>query len=197
MAEKEKHEQPEEIIDETILEEEDASKNENSSNKKEKTKISSTELEAELAAAQTRADKAEETAAELKDSLLRTAAEYDNFRKRSQKEQESSFSNGVSFSAKEMLPILDTLDAAANAPTDDEEYKKGILMTLTKCNEVFAKLGIQEIPALGEPFNPEFHNAVMQQPQEGVESGIVTQVMQKGYMLNDKVIRHSMVAVAP
>lgn len=195
--EKEKQQKAEEpVVEETTVEvheEKEPSKKEG----KKKSKISSSELEAELAAANANTEKAEAAAAELKDSLLRTAAEYENYRKRSQKEQEVSFTNGVSHAVKEMLPILDTLDAAANVETADEEYKKGVLMTLTKCNEVFEKLGIQEIPALGEPFNPEFHNAVMQQPQEGVESGIITQVMQKGYTLNDKVIRHAMVAVAP
>lgn len=189
-----------EILEETaepLPEDNNEKKEPSKKGKDKKHKVSTTELEANLAAAEAQAKKAEETATELKESLLRTAAEYENYRKRSQKEQEAAFSNGVSFAAKELLPILDTLDAAANVETADEEYKKGVVMTLNKCTEVFTKLNIQEIPALGEPFNPEFHNAVMQQPQDGVESGIVTQVMQKGYMLNDKVIRHAMVAVAP
>lgn len=158
---------------------------------------SSAQLEAKLAVAQTQAEEAEKKLAEMKNSLLRTAAEYENYRKRSQKEQESSFSNGVGHAAFSLLPVLDTLDAAANAETKDEDYKKGVLLTLSKCVEVFDKMGIHEIPAMGEEFNPELHNAVMQLPAEGAASGTITQVIQKGYTLHEKVIRHSMVAVAP
>lgn len=170
-----------------------------SKNKKGKDKKNSngTELEAKISSLEAQLSDAIKENEELKNSLLRTAAEYENYRKRSQKEQEASFSHGVSHATKELLPVLDTLDAAANVETQDEEYKKGVLLTLTKCTSVFDKLGIQEIPALGEPFNPELHNAVMQLPVEGVESGTITQVMQKGYTLNGIVIRHAMVAVAP
>lgn len=164
--------------------------------KKHKKELAS-EIEARLAAADEQMEKAKKKMAEVQNSLLRTAAEYDNYRKRSQKEQEATFGNGVGHAARELLPILDTLDAAANAETKDEEYKKGVLLTLAKCNEIFDKLGIHEIPALGEEFNPELHNAVMQLPAEGAASGTITQVMQKGYTLNDRVIRHAMVAVAP
>lgn len=198
MAEKQNENQE----NDEILEQEASIKNETSeakepTKKEKKQKGNATQLEASLAAAETKLQKSEDTISELKDSLLRTAAEYENYRKRSQKEQESAFSNGIGYAAGEMLPILDTLEAAANAETADEEYKKGVVMTLNKCTEVFAKLNIHEITALGENFNPELHNAVMQQPVEGVESGVITQVMQKGYTLNDKVIRHAMVAVAP
>lgn len=154
-------------------------------------------VEARLAAAEQQASDAEGKLDEVKESLLRTAAEYENYRKRSQKENEMAFSHGVSHAVCELLPILDTLDAAAVAQTTDEEYKKGVLLTLDKCKEVFKKLGIAEIEALSQPFDPELHNAVMQEPAEGAESGTITRVMQKGYTLHGKVIRHAMVAVAP
>lgn len=154
-------------------------------------------LEQKISDAEQRVADAEARVAEVNDRLMRTAAEYDNHRKRSQREQESAFNNGVGFAAQELLPVLDALDCAAVAETTDEEYKKGVLMTLSKCEEVFKKLGISEIEALGQPFDPEYHNAVMQQAAEGVESGTITQVIQKGYTLKDKVIRHAMVAVAP
>ncbi len=134
---------------------------------------------------------------ELKETLLRTAAEYENYRKRSQKENAGAFNDGAGHAVQELLPVLDTLEAAANAETADGEYKKGVLLILAKAEEVFKKLGICEIEAMGQPFDPAVHNAVMQQPAEGAESGTVTQVIQKGYMLGDKVIRHAMVAVAP
>lgn len=151
----------------------------------------------ELAALQQKLDESDDKAQELNNRLLRTAAEYENFRKRSQKEQDAAFNNGVAHAAVQLLPVLDTLDAAAQAETTDEEYKKGVLMTLAKCQEVFKCLGIAEIEAFKQPFDPELHNAVMQQPAEGCECGTVTQVMQKGYKMGDKVIRHAMVAVAP
>lgn len=153
---------------------------------------------AQLAALEQQLQDAEQKNGELKDTLMRTAAEYDNFRKRSQREQEAAFSNGVSHAAIELLPVIDTLDAAASAETTDEEYKKGVLLTLAKCEEIFKKLGISEIEAMGVAFNPELHNAVMQEPAENCESGTITRVMQKGYIhQNGKVVRHSMVAVAP
>lgn len=162
-----------------------------------RSKDPSDKLGAKITEAEQRVADAEQRVAEVNERLMRTAAEYDNHRKRSQREQESAFNNGVGYAAQELLPVLDALDCAAKADTTDDEYKKGVLMTLTKCEEVFAKLGIKEIEAEGQPFDPEYHNAVMQQGAEGAESGAVTQVIQKGYTLKDKVIRHAMVAVAP
>lgn len=154
-------------------------------------------LEAKLAGAEQKLCDAENAAEEARQALLRTAAEYDNHRKRSAKEYETAYGNGVAHAAEQLLPVLDTLNAAANAETKDEEYKKGVILTLAKCEEVFKKLGITEIEADGQPFNPEFHNAVMQEECEGKDSCTVTRVMQKGYLLNGRVIRHAMVAVTP
>lgn len=155
------------------------------------------DTEQRIASAEAKLAEAELRATELNDRLMRTAAEYENHRKRSARETESAFKNGVCFSAEELLPVLDTLNAAAAVPTTDEEYKKGVILTLAKCEEVFEKLGITEIEADGKPFDPELHNAVMQKEAEGAESGTITVVMQKGYKLGDRVIRHAMVAVAP
>ena len=157
----------------------------------------SDELELRISAAEEKVKAAEQRTGELNERLLRLAAEYDNHRKRSQKEHDNAFNNGVCFSANQLLPIIDTLGMAANAGSTDEEYKKGVLLTLSKCEEVFSKLGITEIEALGQPFDPALHDACMQQPAEGAESGAVTAVIQKGYKMGDKVIRHAVVAVAP
>ncbi len=132
--------------------------------------------------------------AEVKAQLLRSLAEYDNYRKRSVKEKEAAFSNGVSYAVEKLLPVLDTLAMAEGAPCNDEEYKKGITMTVQKAGNAFEALGITEIKALGEMFNPELHAAVMQEP--GEESGKIMKVLQPGYMIGDKVIRHSTVSVA-
>lgn len=152
--------------------------------------------EAKIAALEEKLAAAEKKTEETKDSLLRTAAEYDNFRKRSRTEHDAAFSNGVAHAVEQLLPVLDTLDAAAKAETADADYKKGVLLTLQKCEEIFKKLGITEIDAENQPFDPELHNACMQDPSGG-ESGICTKVVQKGYMLGGKVIRHAMVAVSP
>lgn len=155
------------------------------------------DLAAELEAAKAQAQAAEAALSAAKDQLLRTAAEYENFRKRSAREQDAAFNNGVGFAVSQILAILDTLDMAANAPTTDENYKKGVMMTLDKAAAAFKVLKVEEIPALGLPFDPEVHSAVMQQPAaEGQESGTVVQVFQKGYKLGDKVVRHATVVVA-
>ena len=155
------------------------------------------DLAAELEAAKAAAAAAEAALSAAKDQLLRTAAEYENFRKRSAREQDAAFNNGVGFAVSQILAILDTLDMAANAPTTDENYKKGVMMTLDKAAAAFRVLKVEEIPALGLPFDPEVHSAVMQQPAaEGQESGTVVQVFQKGYKLGDKVVRHATVVVA-
>lgn len=151
---------------------------------------------AELEAAKARAEAAEKEAAEAKDRLLRTAAEYDNFRKRSAREADQKFGDGVSHAVTQILGILDTLEMAAQAPCSDENYKKGVCMTLDKAAQALSKLNITEIEALGKEFDPNTMNAVQQVPaQDGQESGTVATVFQKGYQLGDKIIRHATVVV--
>ena len=134
---------------------------------------------------------------ELEDRYLRLMAEYDNYRKRSQREADQKFNDGVSHAVTQILGILDTLDMAANAACADENYKKGVTMTLDKAAKALETLHITEIEALNQPFDPNFMNAVQQVPAaEGQESGSVVQVFQKGYKIDDKIIRHAMVVVA-
>ena len=152
---------------------------------------------AELAALKTKLEQAEKKLAETKDTLLRTAAEYENFRKRSAREHDAAFDNGVSFAVNTLLPVLDTLEIAADAPTADESYKKGVTMTLDKAAKALSALHVEEIEALGKPFDPNFMNAVQQIPApDGQESGTVITVYQKGYKLGDKIVRHATVVVA-
>ena len=134
---------------------------------------------------------------DLNDRYLRMAAEYDNFRKRSQREADQKFNDGVSHAVTQILGILDTLDMAANAACADENYKKGVTMTLDKAAKALEALHITEIEALNQPFDPNLMNAVSQAPAaDGQESGSVVQVFQKGYRIGDKIIRHAMVVVA-
>ena len=151
----------------------------------------------ETAALQAKLDETEKKNEELKNQLLRTAAEYDNYRKRSQREADQKFNDGVSHAVTQILGILDTLDMAANAACADENYKKGVTMTLDKAAKALEALHITEIEALNQPFDPNLMNAVSQAPAaEGQESGSVVQVFQKGYRIGDKIIRHAMVVVA-
>lgn len=151
----------------------------------------------ELEALKARLDAAEQAAAQAKEQLLRTAAEYDNFRKRSAREADGKFNDGVSFAVNQIIPILDTLEMAANAPTTDENYKKGVTMTLDKAAKALDTLHITEIEALDQPFDPNLMNAVQQVPApEGKTSGTVVTVYQKGYRIGEKIIRHATVVVA-
>ena len=151
----------------------------------------------EMEAVKAKLDAAEKNAAQAKDQLLRMAAEYDNYRKRSTREADQKFGDGVSHAVEKIIPILDTLDMAANAPTTDENYKKGVVMTLDKAAKALEALHVEEIEVLGKPFDPNFMNAVQQIPApDGQESGTVVTVFQKGYKLGDKIIRHATVVVA-
>lgn len=151
----------------------------------------------EKAALEAKLEASEKKNEELKNQLLRTAAEYDNYRKRSQREADQKFNDGVSHAVTQILGILDTLDMAANAVCADENYKKGVMMTLDKAAKALENLNITEIEALNKPFDPNFMNAVQQvSPAEGQESGDVVQVFQKGYKIGDKIIRHATVVVA-
>ena len=151
----------------------------------------------EMEAVKAKLDAAEQNAAQAKEQLLRMAAEYDNYRKRSTREADQKFNDGISFAVNQIIPILDTLDMAANAPTTDENYKKGVVMTLDKAAKALEALHVEEIEALGKPFDPNFMNAVQQIPApDGQESGTVVTVYQKGYKLGDKIVRHATVVVA-
>ena len=147
----------------------------------------------EMEAVKAKLDAAEQNAAQAKEQLLRMAAEYDNYRKRSTREADQKFNDGISFAVNQIIPILDTLDMAANAPTTDENYKKGVVMTLDKAAKALEALHVEEIEAL----DPNFMNAVQQIPApDGQESGTVVTVYQKGYKLGDKIVRHATVVVA-
>ena len=151
----------------------------------------------ELEAVKAKLEAAEQANAKLKDQMLRTAAEYDNYRKRSAREADQKFNDGVSHAVNQILAILDTLDMAANAECTDENYKKGVVMTLDKAEKALKTLNITEIESMGKPFDPNFMNADQQVPAEdGQESGTVVRVFQKGYMIGDKIIRHATVVVA-
>ena len=133
---------------------------------------------------------------EQEDKYLRLLAEYDNYRKRSQKEKENAWTTAKADTAKEFLPVYDNLERALKQETTDEAYAKGVQMIMTQLKTVLEKLGIEEIPALGETFDPNFHNAVMHMEDDSLGENTVAEVFQTGFKIGDKVIRHAMVKVA-
>lgn len=136
-----------------------------------------------------------ELAAE-KDRCLRLAAEYDNYRKRSQKEREALFSDVKADTVLKILPIYDNLCRALAAPCADEAFRKGVEMTMNQFLEAFEKLGIKKIPTVGEKFDPALHNAVVHVEDEALEESVIVEEFQAGFMIGDKIIRFSMVKVA-
>ena len=142
------------------------------------------------------ADPMKEQLAQQEDKYLRLAAEYDNYRKRTAKEKESIWTQVKADTAAAFLPVYDNLERAIKQETVDEAYKKGVEMTMNQLKEVFSKLGIEEIPALGETFDPNLHNAVMHIDDENFGENTVAEVFQAGFRCGEKVIRFSMVKVA-
>ena len=132
----------------------------------------------------------------LNEQLLRTVAEYDNFRKRSQREKESIYPQAVSQTVEKFIPIIDTVERALAVECSDAEFKKGIEMILQNFKDVLQKLGVEEFGKAGEQFDPEKHNAVMHVEDDQHEANTIVAVFQKGYQLGDKIIRHAMVQVA-
>ena len=142
---------------------------------------------------------AEKTAAELaeqKDQYLRLLAEYDNYRKRSQKEREHLYADGMAAAVLALLPVYDNLERALKQDTCDEAYRKGVEMTMNQLRESLKKLGVEEIPSLGEAFDPAVHNAVMHIEDEAFGENIIAEVFQAGFRTAERVIRFAMVKVA-
>ena len=131
-----------------------------------------------------------------RDAHLRVAAEFDNFRKRTIKEKEASYGNGKADAVAKMLPIYDNLERALNQQTQDEAYKKGVEMTMNELVKIFTGLGVEIFGDLGDPFDPNFHNAVMHIENEELGENVIATVFQKGFKIGDKVVRFAMVQVA-
>ena len=150
----------------------------------------------ELTAALESAEKAMAALKEKEDQFLRLAAEYDNYRRRSQKEKESAWNDAKSETVLAFLPVYDNLERALKQDTTDEAFKKGVEMTMNQLREVLKKLGVEEIPALGQPFDPNLHNAVMHVEDDSVGENTIVDVFQAGFKSGDKVVRFAMVKVA-
>ena len=134
--------------------------------------------------------------ADLNDKLLRTAAEYDNFRRRSQKEKEAIYTDSKAEIIGRLLPVIDNFERASAAEADPENYKKGIEMTVRQLLDALTAMGVEAYGAAGDPFDPNIHNGVMHVDDDSMEEHVVADVFIKGYKMGDKVIRHASVKVA-
>ena len=141
-------------------------------------------------------DALEKEKAELNDKFLRICAEYDNFRRRSQKEKDSLYGDIKANTVTQFLPVYDNLERALKQGTEDAAYRKGVEMIMTQFCTTLEKLGVEEIKCLGEKFDPAVHNAVMHVDDEEKGENEIVEVFQKGFKLGDKVIRFAMVKVA-
>ena len=176
-------------LEETVNEENAEPETEEKTSGKEKKKLKKAEAEIEKLTA---------ALSEEQEKYMRLYAEYDNFRKRSAKEREGVYADAYCDALVQILPILDTLERAAQFSTEDAEsaMAKGLELTLKSFVETMNKMGVYEIEALGKEFDPNFHNAVMHVDDESVGENVVVEVFMKGYKRGDKVLRHSMVKVA-
>ena len=139
---------------------------------------------------------AEEEIAILNDKYLRICAEYDNYRRRTQKEKDNLYGDIKSNVVTSFLPVYDNLVRALAQPTEDAAYAKGVEMIMNQFNTTLEKLGVEEIKALGEKFDPALHNAVMHIDDEEKGENEIVEVFQKGFKCGDKIIRFAMVKVA-
>lgn len=139
----------------------------------------------------------EKELADTKEQLLRVTAEYANFRKRSEKEKNESFTFATAKTVSEILPVIDNLERAlSNEQEDYEGLKKGVQMTYDGLMTSLEKLGVTAFGESGEQFDPNLHNAVMHVEDDTLEANVITDVFQKGYKINDKVVRPAMVKTA-
>ena len=174
-------------------------KNVNTEAVSEETKETVSEKETSAESAETKElkeklEKTEKDLAAANDKYLRMIAEYDNYRKRSQKEKEHTYAEAYSDAIAAILPVIDNLERAL-AYSEGETLTEGVKMTLKQFEDTMERLGVKAFGARGEEFNPEFHNAVMQTEDEELGENKIADVLQKGYSKGDKIIRYAMVKV--
>ncbi|MFZ2538647.1 MAG: nucleotide exchange factor GrpE [Oscillospiraceae bacterium] len=134
--------------------------------------------------------------AQLNETLLRSYAEFDNFKKRTLKEKEEMMIYSKALCLKDILSVVDNFERALAVESKDEEFKKGMEMIFTQLSETITNLGVQEIESLNQTFNPDVHNAINQIEDENFGENTICQVFQKGYKIGERVLRHAMVVVA-
>ncbi len=141
-------------------------------------------------------DAAEQALQAANDKYMRLFAEFDNFRKRTAKEKSETYQDAVAKTVLELLPAVDSFERAMESPCTDDAYRNGMEKIYQQMTGILQKLGIEEIPAMNEPFDPKVHNAIRQVEDENFGESTVCEVYQKGYRLGDRIIRCAMVSVA-
>ncbi|HBI85476.1 MAG TPA: nucleotide exchange factor GrpE [Ruminococcus sp.] len=141
-------------------------------------------------------DPAQKALQEANDKYMRLFAEFDNYRKRTAKEKSETYQDAVAKTMLEILPAIDSFERAMEAPCSDEAYRSGMEKIYNQLTTLLGKLGLEEIPALNEPFDPKVHNAIRQVEDENFGESTVCEVYQKGYRLGDRIVRCAMVSVA-
>ncbi len=154
-------------------------------------------LQEELEALRAQCKKTEEDMAKQKDILLRTVAEYDNYRKRTEREKAALYTDAMADTILEFLPVADNLERAlAVENSSAEDLRKGVEMVNQQMLDALSKLGVAVIGLEGEPFDPQLHNAVAHVENQDRGENVIDQVFQRGYRIGDKIVRHAMVQVA-
>ena len=133
---------------------------------------------------------------DINEKYMRTLAEYDNYRKRTIKEKETIYPEAKAIVIEKILPVIDNFARALESAENKDAFYEGIVMLKKQFDDTLASLGVEEIKAVGEEFNPELHNAVMHVDDEEQGENVIVEEFQKGYKIGDRVIRHSMVKVA-
>jgi molecular chaperone GrpE len=184
MTEKKKHKHEEEKVDEAPVEAAEVL-----SENGEQLKVQVEALQAQLA-------EAEAKAAEFKDGWMRAQAEFQNYKKRIERDNETMYANMKGDIIKRVLPALDDLERALQNRPSDDAWASGVELIARKLQGILESEGVKRIEAQGAEFDPNFHEAISHEPADGVESGHVIAVVQNGYMLGERVIRPAMVRVA-
>lgn len=154
------------------------------------------DLSADLAAVTEERDRLQRERDELNDQLLRRAADFDNFRKRAERERVELIDYAASDAVKSALPILDDFERALKQECADPEYAKGIALIYQRLFDTLKKLGLEPVEALGKPFDPNFHHAIEMVPTEDAEEHTVIDDLLRGYLFKGRLLRASMVRVA-
>lgn len=196
VASEEIKEETEETTEAKAEEAEEKPKAKKSSKKPDNSKKNSKKQEENKEEDAEKKPSAEQQVKEANDKYLRLMAEYDNYRKRSQKEREALYGDIKADVLNKFLPVYDNLVRALDQPTEDEAYRKGVEMIMAQFNKTMENLGVTEIESVGQPFDPNLHNAVMHVEDETKGENEIVEVFQKGFKLGEKVIRFAMVKVA-
>ncbi len=159
----------------------------------EEVKVESEGIQMEVDERDAKITELQDEVAKQKDMLLRAAAEFDNYKKRTQREKEGLTSEVKAMTIKEIIPVIDNIERAV-AIQSEGEVKNGLILLLKQCDDVLKAQGVEEIETT--TFDPNLHNAVMHIEDESLAENTITEVFQKGYKIGDKIIRHSMVKVA-